>query len=513
MSSQDAITNTPQQEAIEGLMGIVGVDRVIIDQESLLRPEGVLVRQFEKAFDYEPEFLPVCIVRVKDTEQVSEVLKYCNNHLINVILQAGASSSEDQLLVINNNTIVVDMHQMNKLINLDEENMQVTTEAGMRLQELERILNERGLTTGHWPQSLPLACMGGLVSTRSIGQFSTYYGGIEDMLTGLEAVIPNGDVVRMRAVPRAAAGPDLRHTIMGSEGAWAAITEVTVKIFVDYSKDQWRGAYVVPNFETGLEAIREIITSGYRPGVVRLYDKTDMDFNYGSVELANGEACMFFVAEAPPEIAQAIGAKINQVAEKFGARSIGTQVVDHWMLERNEINKVLGTELNRDKYRASRLFYTTVEISASWSDIKQIYKDVIANVPGKIDNLVMLGGHVSHSYQTGTNIYFVYQLAVKDDDPQLMWQSDRAVKDAVATEVLKQITGGISHHHGVGKMRVGRIRDELGSAFPILVGLKRFFDPNNIMNPGTLVPEDATRGLILAAVTTGSPSRHNNAKE
>jgi alkyldihydroxyacetonephosphate synthase len=218
---------------------------------------------------------------------------------------------------------------------------------------------------------------------------------------------------------------------------------------------------------------------------------------------------MFFVAEAPPEIAQAIGAKINQVAKKFSARSIGSKVVDQWMLERNEVNKILGTEFIRDKYRVARKFYTTVEISASWSDIKQIYKDVIANVPAKIENLVMLGGHVSHSYQTGTNIYFVYQLSVKDDNPRMMWQSDRLVKDAVATEVLKQTTGGISHHHGIGKMRVDRIRDELGSAFPILVALKRFFDPNNIMNPGTLVPEEATRELIFAEGGASSMTNNN----
>lgn len=490
MTAQETIAK-PADSVAEALARIVGAENVRTDRAALLQPEGVLVRQFEKAFGYEPEFLPLCIARVKSTAEVSEVLRFCNDNLVSVILQAGASSSEDQLLVVNDNTVVVDMRSMDKLIDLDEENMQVTTEAGMRLVELERILNERGLTTGHWPQSQPLACMGGLVSTRSIGQFSTYYGGIEDMLTGLEAVLPSGEIVRMRSVPRAAAGPDLRHTIMGSEGAWAAITEVTVKIFVDYSNQQWRGAYVVPSFDAGLDAIRRIVTSGYRPGVVRLYDKPDMDLNYGSVELADGEACMFFVAEAPPAIARAIGEEIDRVAEEFGGRSIGTDVVDHWMLERNEVNKVLGTEGNRDKYRASRLFYTTVEISASWSDIKKIYADVISAVPAQIDNLVMIGGHVSHSYQNGTNIYFVYQLAVKNDDPLSMWESDRAVKDVVANQVLKQPTGGIVHHHGVGKMRVGRIRDELGTSFPILVGLKKLFDPNNIMNPGTLVPEDA----------------------
>ncbi len=80
-------------------------------------------------------------------------------------------------------------------------------------------LRERGLTTGHSPQSKPLAQMGGLVATRSIGQFSTLYGGIEDMIVGMEAVFPNGKICRIKNVPRRAAGPDIRHIICGNEGA------------------------------------------------------------------------------------------------------------------------------------------------------------------------------------------------------------------------------------------------------------------------------------------------------
>ena len=126
--------------------------------------------------------------------------------------------------------------------------------------------------------------MGGLVATRSIGQFSTY-GGIEDLVCGLEAVLPDGEIIRIRNVPRRSTGPDLRHLIVGSEGGIAFITEVTVKIFRFYPESFWRGGYIVPSMEEGFETIRKIITAGYRPSVVRLYDKSDYDYNYGNVEL------------------------------------------------------------------------------------------------------------------------------------------------------------------------------------------------------------------------------------
>ena len=109
--------------------------------------------------------------------------------------------------------------------------MQVTCQCGVPLQDLDDMLREQGLTTGHSPQSKPLAQMGGLVATRSIGQFSTLYGGIEDMVVGLEVVFPNGKICRIKNVPRRAVGPDIRHIVIGNEGALCYITEVTVKMF------------------------------------------------------------------------------------------------------------------------------------------------------------------------------------------------------------------------------------------------------------------------------------------
>lgn len=473
-------------QVLDELSELVGAENVVTERPALLQTsKQVLVRQFEKAFDYVPDYLPLCLLRLSSTDEVVRAIRYCNDNRLSVIVQTGASSSEDQLLVVDDHTIVFDLTGIDQVISLDAENMMATVGCGMPLARLEELANEQGLTTGHWPQSQPLACMGGLVATRSIGQFSTYYGGIEDMLCGLEAVLPDGQIIRIRPVPRSAAGPDLRNVFMGSEGTIGVITEVTVKLFKHFP-DQWRNAYVVPSFDAGLDAIRETITAGFKPGVVRLYDKADMDLNYGTVELMDGEACMFFVAEGPPSIVAAIGAATDAAAIRHGARSIGSGVVDHWMKERNEVCKILGTDVIKDHYRQSRIFYTTCEVSASWTDIRRIYANVIANVPKEIDNMVAIGGHVSHSYQTGTNIYFVYQLAAKD--PLRMYESDRAVKSAITAQVLKESTGGSVHHHGVGKMRVRHIAQELGSSYELLRRMKKDLDPHGIMNPGCLIP-------------------------
>ncbi len=107
-------------------------------------------------------------------------------------------------------------------------------------------------------------------------------------------------------------------------------------------------------------------------------------------------------------------------------------------------------------------------------------------LPEKVPALTMLGGHVSHSYMNGTNIYFVYSMKIAD--PEHATREIRGFINTLCDIVLKYASGTIVHHHGVGKVRVEKIKEELGSSFEMLKTIKEAFDPNGIMNPGCLVP-------------------------
>src|SRR5690625_6289956 len=100
---------------------------------------------------------------------------------------------------------------MKKIIHLDEDNLTVTAQSGVILRDLEPYLKQNNYTGGHFPQSIELAQLGGLVSTRSSGQFSTKYGNIEDLLLGLEAVLPTGEIIWINDVLNLLVGNDLRH--------------------------------------------------------------------------------------------------------------------------------------------------------------------------------------------------------------------------------------------------------------------------------------------------------------
>lgn len=477
-----------KNEVVEKLSEIIGNENVITSDEAIRVADPRMVRPYAKAFDYKPEHVPLCIAKVSETDHVSEILKYCNGNDIHVIVKTGASSSEDQLLVIDDRTIYLDAAPMDKILEINTENMTVTMQCGVPLAVIEEKANSMGYTLGHAPQSLPLASMGGLVATRSIGQFSTFYGGIEDLVCGMEGVLPNGEVFRIRPVPRRAVGPDLRHLIIGAEGAIAVMTEVTVKLFAWYPDLMWKGGYTVKDFETGLAMVREIMTKGYKPAVARVYDKADVDHHYGSVRLGEDEAFAFFSVEGPKGTPDVHGAAIHEIALKYGAKYIGVKAVDHWFENRNKNCDTIGTETEYKKFRETNVCEFPIEISSSWDEINDIYQEIKTTVPERIPNIAVFGGHVSHCYVNGTNIYFVASLKI--DDPDNAHEEQYSVMDAICDVVLKHKNATIVHHHGVGKSRVRRIKEELGSSYPLLAAIKKTFDPNGIMNPGCLIPLD-----------------------
>ena len=211
--------------------------------------------------------------------------------------------------------------------------MQVTCQCGVPLQKLDDDLRAMGYTTGHSPQSKPLAQMGGLVATRSIGQFSTLYGGIEDMLVGCEVVFPGGKVCRIKNVPRRSVGPDIRHIVLGNEGALCFITEVTVKIFKYQPENNIYLGYKVDEMKTGFEGLRRIMVEGYKPSVARLYDVADSASHFS---WADGKNVLLFMAEGPAAITRATADGIDALVKELpGITPVDPVLIEKWFAHLN----------------------------------------------------------------------------------------------------------------------------------------------------------------------------------
>jgi alkyldihydroxyacetonephosphate synthase len=472
-----------REEIVANLKQILTPDQVITDSQALKEASIDRFKKYQSIHETFVMPIPSCIVIVRSAQEVSDVLKFLNENRINCIPRTGGSATEGGLENRAENSVVVDGSEMNKILNIDTYNMQATAQCGVSLQHLDDLLRKQGFTTGHSPQSKPVADMGGLVATRSIGQFSTLYGGIEDMVVGLEAVFPDGTITRIKNVPRRAAGPDIRHVIIGSEGALCYITEVTVKIFPYLPQNNRFYGYTLDSMKTGFEILREVMVEGYRPSIARLYDLEDAAMHFSHFE--EGKCVIIFMAEGPAGITKATGDAIEEIVARYPeCEKVDSKLIETWFNGLNWTAEMLRDE-RREILETGNIGFTT-EVSGNWSCIYDIYDSCIKRIREEIPDLTLLGGHSSHSYINGTNMYFVYYYNVVDCSPvDEIAKYHEPLNKIIVEETLKH-GGSMVHHHGVGKARQPYIRLEHGSAYYILDKLKKAFDPNGIMNVDTI---------------------------
>ena len=478
-----ALTN---EAVVTHLHQILGASQVNTDEVELKRSSVDNFRKLQNIFGVHTMRLPLAVVHVRSTEEVAKVLAFADEHGVNVVARTGGTATEGGLESGAEQSIVVDGGQMNQIISVDAYNMQATVQCGVPLQVLEDRVRELGLTTGHSPQSKPIASMGGLVATRSIGQFSTLYGGIEDMVVGCEVVFAGGQVSRIKNVPRRAAGPDIRHIVIGNEGALCYITEVTVKLFPYQPENHRFLGWTLKNMTTGFEALREVMVAGYKPSVARLYDYEDGQLHFS--HFAKPDECiLLFMAEGNAGITKATEEGIAEIVAKYTeCVPVESALIEEWFHD-----LVWGPDkVTREDNRifTTRNVNRTTEISSDWSSINKIYEAVIPRIRAEINGITLLGGHSSHSYINGTNMYFNYFYDLIDCEPEE--ENDKyyfPIIQIIVVETLR-FGGSIVHHHGIGKSRSRWVREEYGSSFMMLETLKKAFDPNSIMNMGTIIP-------------------------
>lgn len=485
-----------REEIVTRLRELIGDTKVDTDPQELAEASVDRFKKYTAVHGIFDGPIPAAIAYAESTDDVSAILRFADENLVNVVPRTGRTATEGGLETVVADTIVLDGSRMKEILEIDPIDMMVTVQCGVPLQVLEDTVRAHGLTTGHSPQSKPLAQMGGLVATRSIGQFSTLYGGIEDMVVGLEAVLPSGDVVRIKNVPRRAAGPDIRHMIIGNEGALCVITEVTVKVFTYQPENNRFLGYLVDSLPAGVAGLREVIVAGFRPSVARAYSEEDAAQHFS--HFADGRAVVVMVAEGPQGIADATAEGIERIFDGIPHERIDPALIERWFDNLNWGQDKIDAE-KREMLERAHLGYTT-EVSIDWSGVAELFESVMRRARTEFPraaDLTMLGGHSSHSYQTGTNLYFVYDYDITCEPREEITEYHEPLNAIVVEEALR-LGGSMVHHHGIGKYRTPWTLDEHGSAFPLLSVLKEGLDPNGIMNRGTIYPLDQAENAAPA---------------
>jgi len=419
--------------------------------------------------------LPQAVVRAGGVEDVATCLRICREARTPVVTYGGGSGVCGAIQVTAE-TIVLATREMSGLVELDSDDLRATFRAGTMGNEAEARVQQDGLTIGHWPQSIDLSTVGGWVATRASGQYSTAYGSIEDMVLALEAVLPDGRILRTRDTPRASAGPDLRHLLFGSEGTLGVVTEVTFSLR-SLPELQAKRAFHFESLRTGLEAIRQLMRAGWRPPVVRLYDAQESQRHFGD-HCPDGRAMLILLHEGP---VAAVSAEVEGVAalcRAVGGEQTDSSAVDLWFEKRNHVASFRT-------FLEGGLIVDTIEVAATWSRVGELYDRVTRSLL-ELPDVRVATAHSSHSYRSGTNLYFSF--AAKPDDPERM--------EEVYTECWRRTMvaagecgAGIAHHHGIGRVRRDFLEAEIGSSgVGLLRSVKRALDPDGLLNPGALLP-------------------------
>jgi len=215
----DASPNLSELEAAVG-DGSVSTDPAV--RRGRARDRWALAMLREVRGD--PPSLPLAVVFPPSTDGVAAVLSWAVRTGTQVVPRGGGSGVCGGAQA-GDGWLVLDLSRMDGILGLDVESRVVHAQAGVRGDLLEDALEPHGLTVGHYPQSIAISTVGGWIGASSAGQASAGFGAIEDLVVGMTAVLSGGEVLRLRPVPRSAAGPDLRRLMVGSEGTLAVVTE------------------------------------------------------------------------------------------------------------------------------------------------------------------------------------------------------------------------------------------------------------------------------------------------
>jgi len=463
--------NMNREKVFNEIGSLIGYDKVSISfSDLLIYSHDYSPINLHKILNLKLDTIPLIVIWPETIEDIVKITNYCYENNIPMYPYGGGSGVLNGFMP--KNGVVVDLKRIN-YIELNEEDLMVTVGAGVNGMILEKYLNYKGYTLGHIPQSLPESTVGGWVATKATGQFSTKYGGIEDMLMGLKIVVPPGKILEMKSYPRTATGPDLRKLFIGSEGIFGIIVEATFKINLHPEK-RIMISYLTPSFKDGLENVRNILRKNIRPAVIRIYDKIETLRHFYWIDNVKGKSITIFIVEGEKDLAE-IEARV--IRKMFRGEEIGNKPVKHWLKTRFIVKEA-------SEYAPLGFVFDTIEVAASWSKISSLYDRVI-DAMKNVEGTLVASAHASHFYPQGACLYFTFGgLPPRNMDP---YKYHREVWSRVMNTVLKY-GGTISHHHGIGRMRSPWLKGELSSnVYELLLKIKRLIDDKNIMNPGNMV--------------------------
>ena len=423
---------------------------------------------------HHPGVPPDGVVFVQTTEEVVEVVNLCAAHDTPIIPYGTGTSLEGHINAIRGG-ISVDLSLMTAVLEVNEEDLDCRVQAGVTRKALNEELRATGLMFPIDPGAD--ASLGGMTATRASGTNAVRYGTMKDNVLGLTAVLPNGDVVQTGGrAPKSSAGYDLTRLLVGSEGTLAIITEIQLKL---YGQPDAVSAAVCafPDIDAAANTAIMVKQMGIPVARMELVDGDSIRAVNEADQLSMQEKPhIFFEFHGTEDWVREQAMLTQEIATDLGGEDF------HWSNKPEERNRLWNARHNMfysvQRIRPGATAWPTdvcVPISRLAECINQTVEDV-----AKTNVIAPIVGHVGDG-----NFHLLY-LFDEDDEKeieQVNWINSRMIDRALA------MGGTCTGEHGVGHGKMKYLEREHGSeAVAMMVAIKRALDPQNIMNPGKVLP-------------------------
>ena len=421
-------------------------------------------------------FPPEVVIKPKSVEEISAIVKYCNENLIPVSPRAAGTGLSANSLCVHGG-VMLSVERMNNILQIDERSLQVTVEPGMITEALQNTLQEKGLFYPVDPSSRGSCFIGGNVACNSGGPRAVKYGVVKDFVLNLEVVLPNGEIMWTGAnTLKNSTGYNLTQLFVGSEGTLGIITKIVLKL-LPYPK--FNNVMLAPfkSMDDASAAVSAVFRAGIIPSCIEFMERDAVEYVMkflGDVTIPFADdthaTLLIEVDGNDIDAIQKDCEKIYEVLTQFEVGEIlfadsEAQKIDLWRMRRNIAYAVKKTNVTVEE-----------DTVVPRADLPELLKHIKA-VGKKYNFRSVCYGHAGDGN--------VHVRILKDELTDEYWKNEVPKGIREIFEKVVALKGTISGEHGIGWFQIPYMDIKFSSMqIDLMRNIKRVFDPNNIMNPG-----------------------------
>ncbi|MBT4934350.1 MAG: FAD-binding protein [Rhodospirillaceae bacterium] len=455
---------TVSEGFIEDLRSIVG-DR--------LSTGASVCEQHGQDLSYHTPSPPDVVVFAISTQEVSAIVKLCAASKVPVIPYGAGTSLEGHLIALRGG-VSIDLSQMNEVVSVNADDMDVVVQAGVSRKQLNQHLHNTGLFFPVDPGAD--ASLGGMVATRASGTNAVRYGTMRENVLALTVVMADGRIVHTGSRARkSSTGYDLTHLMVGSEGTLGVVTEVTLKL---HGIAEATSAAVVP-FETLEGAVNTVIQTiqfGVPIARIELLDEVQVKASNLYSKTDNPEQPTLFLEFNGSEASvKEQTEQVRDICDENGGGEF------RWSTRHDERDKLWEARHNVAYANMALMPGCKIMVTDACVPISNLAACLL-ETRKDIDESGMFAPIVGH---VGDGNFHLTILLDPDDDEAIT--RAHALNDRMIKRVL-DMGGTSSGEHGVGMGKIEYMEDEHGEGVAVMRQIKQALDPQNIMNPGKILP-------------------------